>query len=252
MAYTKLIPRHTPEAQVEEISRGDRHQAYRLSIPAGVAHKYRLAQFDDYTQVSRNRFPLRAPLSLGLSARASSSSIPGTWGFGFWNDPFGLSLGFGGNPFRLPTLPNAAWFFGASNKNHLSFRDDKPAQGFLAQTFRSAKFQPSLIAAGLALPFSRRTTRRLLGKIIEEDGIALSVDVTRWHRYQLDWRETGVSFEVDNALMFESSVSPNPPLGLVIWIDNQYAAFTPEGKIGFGLLENPEPAWLEVKDIELT
>ena len=52
--------------------------------------------------------------------------------------------------------------------------------------------------------------------------------------------------------MFESAVSPNPPLGLVIWIDNQYAAFTPEGKIGFGVLANPEPAWLEVKDIELT
>jgi hypothetical protein len=60
-----------------------------------------------------------------------------------------------------------------------------------------------------------------------------------------------VSFSVDGTLAFESSVSPNPPLGLVIWIDNQYAAFTPEGKIGFGVLENPEPAWLEVRDIDL-
>jgi hypothetical protein len=60
-----------------------------------------------------------------------------------------------------------------------------------------------------------------------------------------------VSFEVDDALVFESQVSPNPPLGLVIWIDNQFAAFTPEGKIGFGVLENPEPAWLEIKDIDL-
>jgi hypothetical protein len=46
-------------------------------------------------------------------------------------------------------------------------------------------------------------------------------------------------------------VSPNPPLGAVIWIDNQYAAFTPEGKIGFGVLDNPEPAWLEIKDVEV-
>jgi hypothetical protein len=46
-------------------------------------------------------------------------------------------------------------------------------------------------------------------------------------------------------------VSPRPPLGLVIWIDNQYAAFTPNGRIGFGVLENPEPAWLELKEIEV-
>src|SRR5437867_5384026 len=185
MAYTKLIPYHTPSARVEEISQGDRHQAYRLSIPAGGA-KYRLAQLDDYAQTRRSRFPLRFPLSLRLSARTSSDSIPGTWGFGLWNDPFGLSLGFGGNPFRLPTLPNAAWFFGASRESHLSFRDDKPAQGFLAQTFRSPSFHRLLISAGIALPFSRRTTRRLLGKIIEEDGISLSLDVTQWHRYQLE------------------------------------------------------------------
>jgi hypothetical protein len=248
MAYTKLTPRHSPGAYVEEISHG---AEYRLTIPSGSADKYRLAELNDYTQIPRGRFPLRFPLSLNLSARASSESIPGTWGFGLWNDPFGLSLGFGGNPFRLPALPNAVWFFGASKENHLSFRDDKPAQGFLAQTFRSPKFHPSLILAGLALPFSRKSTRRLMSRVIAEDGIGLNVDVTKWRRYRLDWRENRVSFEVDDVQVFESQVSPNLPLGLVIWIDNQYAAFTPAGKIGFGVLENPEPAWLEIKDLEL-
>ncbi|HET8563198.1 MAG TPA: hypothetical protein VFM35_04915, partial [Candidatus Binatia bacterium] len=119
MAYTKLTPRYTPGARVEEITTG---RAYRLMIPAGPSGKYRLAQLDDYTQITRSRFPLRSPLSLSLSARASSESIPGTWGFGLWNDPFGLSLGFGGNPFRLPALPNAAWFFGASKESYLSFK----------------------------------------------------------------------------------------------------------------------------------
>src|SRR5215213_9256863 len=122
MAYTKLTPRFSAGVQVEEISRGS---AYRLSIPAGSAQKYRLAQLDDYTKVSRSRFPLRFPLSLKLSARVSSNSIPGTWGFGLWNDPFGLSLGFGGNPFRLPALPNAVWFFGASWESYLSFKDSR-------------------------------------------------------------------------------------------------------------------------------
>lgn len=264
MAYTKLTPRYTPDAHVEEISHGNE---YRLMIPAGPADKYRVAQLDDYTQIPRGRFPLRPPLRLSLSARASSGSVAGTWGFGLWNDPFGLSLGFGGNPFRLPALPNAVWFFGASKESYLSFKDAssslrsappagtsqrEAANGFLAQIFRSPKFHLLLILAGLALPFSRKLTRRLMGNVIGEDGIALSVNVTQWHKYKLDWREERVSFEVDDVQVFESQVSPNPPLGLVIWIDNQYAKFTPGGKIGFGVLENPEPEWLEIKDLELS
>ena len=98
---------------------------------------------------------------------------------------------------------------------------------------------------------NRKLTRQLLGNVIGEDGIRTSVDVTQWHRYRLDWREDRVAFEVDDVQVFESSVSPKPPLGLVIWIDNQYAAFTPGGKVGFGVLENPEPAWLEIKDIDV-
>ena len=252
---------------MEEFLPDNGGKAYRLSIPAGKTGQYRLAQLDDYPQLRRRHFPWRFPVSFRLSARASSSSIPGTWGFGLWNDPFGLSLGFGGIPWRLPSLPNAVWFFGASKESYLSFasgldtwrrgattrpaRREVEANGFLAQVFRSPRFHPSLIPAGVALPFSRRKTRQLLGKVIDEDGVALSLDVTQWHRYRLDWRETGVSFDVDEVRVFESSVSPHPPLGLVIWIDNQYAAFTPEGKIGFGVLENPEPAWLEIKEIEI-
>ncbi|HZJ23014.1 MAG TPA: hypothetical protein VFD54_06875 [Anaerolineales bacterium] len=271
MPYTKLTPRFTPDAGVEEISSGS---AYRLSISAGSAQKYRLAQLDDYTQIPRSRFPLRFPLNFSLRARVSSNSIPGTWGFGLWNDPFGLSLGFGGNPFRLPALPNALWFFGASKESYLSFKEPlRPKQrhaiaanGFIAQTFRAPKFHLLLILVGLAFPFSRKLTRRMLGKVIDEDGLQLSdhevqqqaigvqsqgVDPTQWHRYRLEWRDRRVRFEVDDIQVFESSVSPRPPLGLVIWLDNQYAAFTPEGKIGFGVLENPGPAWLEIKELEV-
>jgi hypothetical protein len=176
-----------------------------------------------------------------------------------WNDPFGLSLGFGGNPFRLPTLPNAVWFFGASEESYLSFRESErddlapinAGNGFLVQTFRSPRFHPLLILAGLALPFSRKTTRRILGMIINEDGICLNVDVTQWHGYRLEWHKERVLFEVDDVPLFESQVSPHPPLGLVIWIDNQYAAFTPEGKIRFGILRNPGPAWLEIRELEI-
>ena len=256
-----VIPRHTKNARVEEIS-GESGR-YLLSIPAGEAGKYRLAQLDDYAKLKRGSFPLLPPLRLTLSARTSNNTIPGTWGFGFWNDPFGMALGFGGNPSRFPTLPNAAWFFGASKESYLSFRESRApeehrdyrsegaANGFLAQTFRSPKFDLRLIPAGLLLPFSRRRTRQTLGKIIDEDGINLATEITQWHKYRIDWRAQQVSFTVDDEPVFETAVSPRPPLGLVIWIDNQYAAFTPEGKIGFGVLENPEPAWLEIKEIDI-
>jgi len=262
MAYTKLTPRHTPSGRVEEISRESSH--YLLSIPSGKADQYRLAQLDDYALLPRRQFLHRFGFSLSLSARASNVSIPGTWGFGLWNNPFGMSLGFGGNPWRTPALPNAVWFFGASEENYLSFRDASSAplttsgsaqrdanaaNGFLAQTFRAPRFHPLLILAGLAFPFSRKMTRRLMSRVIDDDAFALSVDPTQWHRYRFEWRQKRVSFKVDDVPVFDSAVSPNPPLGLVIWIDNQYAAFTPEGKIGFGVLENAETAWLEVKDV---
>ncbi|MEW6083299.1 MAG: hypothetical protein AB1607_01770 [Chloroflexota bacterium] len=246
MAPQKLTKFVSPNARVDEIERG-----WRFSIPSGNADNYRNAQLDDYARLSRRRFPHRFPLQISLLARTSSDFIPGTWGFGLWNDPFGLSLGFGGNPFRIPALPNAIWFFGASKENYLSFKDDKPAHGFIAQTFRSPKFHPLLIPAGITLPFSRKATRKMLGKIIGEDGVALGVDVTQWHRYSLTWEAKRVAFSVDDVTVLESPVTPNPPLGLVIWIDNQYASFTPDGKIGFGVLSNPEPAWLEIKELEI-
>jgi len=251
-------PRFSRDASGTPTSNG-----WRLMIPAGDASAYRFAQLDDYTGLPRGRFPSRPPLmlqvqrvALSLCARASSDSVPGTWGFGLWNDPFGLSLGFGGNPFRLPTLPNAIWFFHASQENWLSF-SDKPGNGFLAQAFRSPII-PSLFLglSGIpALPLlaTRRTRRWLRGlgsRVVAEDGVRLGVDQTQWHRYRLEWNPTRCAFWVDDARVLETSVSPRPPLGVVIWIDNQFAKFTPEGEIGFGVLKN-EAAWLDVEDIVL-
>ena len=236
--------RTTPNASVNSIKNG-----WRLKIPAGDSSSYRFAQLDDYFGLARHRFPHHS-LSLGLRARVSSGSIPGTWGFGLWNDPFGMSLGFGGNRFQLPALPNAAWFFHASKDNHLSFGEDKPAQGFLAQAFRAPRFHPLLIPAGLAFLISRKTARKMLGRVIAEDGVALSADVTEWHRYRLEWGATRSAFWVDNVLVFESPVSPRPPLGVVIWIDNQFASFTPDGRIASGLLPGNEE-WLEIEDLVL-
>jgi hypothetical protein len=174
-----------------------------------------------------------------------------------WNDPFSLSLGFGGGSRRFPDLPNAAWFFFASPENYLSFRDDAPAQGFLAQTFRSPHIpHPFLALAGvvfplLLLPGLARCLRSLLRNIIKEDCHQIECDVTQWQAYALEWRANRVIFHVEGTAVFETTNIPRGPLGLVIWIDNQYLAFPPDGRLAYGTLEVPDPAWLEVRGLSI-
>jgi hypothetical protein len=102
-----------------------------------------------------------------------------------------------------------------------------------------------------ALPFlflkpASRLLRRLAGKTVRQDAAEIPVDVVDWHEYSLSWGLTNARFEVDGQLILETSVSPLPPLGLLFWIDNQFAAWTPEGYFSFGTLDNPS-AWLEIE-----
>lgn len=247
-----LTPRQTPGSQVTRLSSG----GWRLEIPAGPAGRYRLAQLDDYTDLPRRAFLWQPPFSLSLRARASQASIPGTWGIGFWNDPFALSLGFGGGR-RIPALPNTAWFFFASTPNYLSLRDDLPALGGLAATFQSPCYPPALLALGaIALPLLvlrplSRVIRRLGRRIVQQDTTALLSDPTEWHIYRLEWSQSRVTFDVDGNSVLETGVAPRGPLGLVIWVDNQYAAWLPSGHLSFGTLANNEPAWVEIEDIAI-
>ncbi len=250
----KLLPRHTSNASVAGTSGG----TWRLTIPGGRRGAYRLAQLDDYTALPRSGFRWDPPLTFSLRARVSAESIPGTWGFGLWNDPFSVSLGLAGTARRLPALPNAAWFFHASAENHLSFRDDQPASGFLAATFRSPRWPPLLLAPALpgllllAIRPAARFIRQILGQIVRQDARLLPLTVTDWHTYELSWLREEVRFAVDGELVHKTAASPLGPLGIVLWIDNQYAAFTPEGKVAFGALENPSPAWLELEEIMIS
>ncbi len=251
-----LKPRLSRDGKLAETRRG-----WILSIPAGPRNEYRLAQLDDHLAISRRAYPWRSPATLSLEARASSDVLPGTWGFGLWNDPYGFSFGPGNGFLRLPALPNTAWFFYSSPTNYLSFRDDKPANGFLAQLFASPAFHPSLFLAAAALLFARKAARRLLSRVIDEDAVRVlggstrgldsspSGNVTGWHAYEIQWASERTRFLVDGSCLLDSTLSPRSPMGLVIWIDNQYAGFRPDGKISWGLEENQEPAWLEIRDL---
>jgi hypothetical protein len=248
-----LTPNLTREAQVSAPTLG----AWRLEIPAGPPKRYRLAQVDDYHQLGRPDFPWQPPLRLSLRARASAQNLPGTWGFGLWNDPFSLSMGLGGAVQRFPALPNAAWYFFASPPNFLSFRDDLPAQGFLAATFQAPEIPSPLLALaapglGMAvLPGGTKLIRRVLRRLVRQSASLTPGDLTAWHAYTLDWQLDGVVFEVDGQVVHETPVAPLGPLGLVVWIDNQYAALPPSGGLRYGTLENPQSAWLELEGLEI-
>ncbi len=231
-------------------------ERWRLSIPAGEAGAYRWAQLDDYGDRSRSALPWTPPVRLELRARVSAQSLPGTWGFGWWNDPFAASLGIGGTVRRLPALPNAAWFFYASPPNYLAFRDAHPAQGLLAATFAARRLPPAFLLPGTPLlplffwPPTAQLLRRLLRLFVDEDAVRLGLDPTPWHVYTLLWREDVVRAFVDDVLTFTTSMAPQGPLGLVLWIDNQYAALPPDGRLRWGTLDNPV-AWLELENIRV-
>lgn len=245
-----LSPRITPNAQV--IKTSEKH--WQLTTPPGPAGVYRWAQLDDYMHRSRKDFLWQAPLSFSLEARISDPNHQGTWGFGLWNDPFNASLGLGGAARRLPSLPNASWFFYASPPNHLSLHDH-PADGLLAATFRSPRLPSVLLAPGFIfapLLFIRpaaRLLRKFAGLVIRDEGTQLSLDVTSWHTYRLEWLPNKVNFFVDDSQAASLGSAPQGKLGFVLWVDNQYAAFSPNGQLKFGTLPNGTETKLEVKNL---
>lgn len=243
-----LQPRLTAGATIDEVV----PSTWRLTLPAGDARHYRLAQLDDYSHLARRAFLHQAPVTLSLRARASNKVIPGTWGFGLWNDPFSMGLLIDKRMLRLPAGPNTAWFFFASSPSYLSLRDDLPAQGGLAATFYTPAWASGLLPAGilllplLALPPGRRLLRRLARGIVRQQAVELATDPTEWHDYRLEWQPGAASFQVDGAVLLETEIAPGGRLGWVIWIDNQYLAITPDGRFRYGVLACAEPAWIEI------
>lgn len=249
-----LQQRTTSGSRVAQTGSGAR----RLEIPTGPGERYRLAQLDDCHLKPRRALQWKAPLSMSLQVRASTETIPGTWGFGLWNDPFSMAILDGRDLIRLPTLPNTAWFFFASPPNYLSLDDDIPHKGSLAATFRAPKWPTLFLAFGLpfipflAVPSIARLVRRIGRRFIQQAGTDFSLVTTEWHSYRLEWRKDGASFFVDGALILETPVAPLGPLGIVLWVDNRYAAYPPDGRIRYGALKNPEAAWIEIKDLTVS
>jgi hypothetical protein len=221
----------------------------RCTIGPAHAQTYSDAQIADYPQRSFRWLP---PLRLSVRAWASHSAdeLKGTAGFGIWNEPFVP----GGR--SLPRLPRAAWFFFGSPPNNMALAQGVPGWGWKAATIDANRIGFWLLAPlalpGFALMRIPALYRRLWPIGQRAIGVSeqrLEVDLTQPHDYDIEWHPRRVIFRVDGTQVHVSPHSPRGPLGMIAWIDNQYAIVTPQGRFGFGLIATAESQWLALDRI---
>jgi hypothetical protein len=101
----------------------------------------------------------------------------------------------------------------------------------------------------LALRPTARLLRKLARRWISQDSTTINVNVTQWHHYKMILDHDVVTYELDGHNIWKTSITPRGALGFLVWVDNQYAALPPDGKLSYGTLENTEPTWIEVMDL---
>ena len=230
----------------------------RLMLPP-KAFGYADSQVDDTEALPRSQFRWRPPLRLQLRARASHSSPTGTLGFGFWNDPFAVSLGQGGAARRLPVGPRALWFFYASPPADLRFTPGIAGAGWKAMQLTTRPIPaaalyalaPAAILLAQLPPLRAAVMRNALARVQAAEA-SLPSDLSLWHSYEIEWRPEEAVFRLDGQVHLRAAFPLPGPLGFVAWIDNQYATATPEHGFRFGTLATAEPQWLEIEELTLS
>ncbi|MBX0328928.1 hypothetical protein K2Z83_14710 [Oscillochloris sp. ZM17-4] len=230
-------------AQVSPIGDG-----MRMAIFDASARAYADAQIHDYRRRGR-RLPHRPPLTLRLRARFShpAAGLRGTAGFGLWNYPWA----------RLPAPPRALWFFYASPPSDMPLALGVPGRGWKAAALDTGRVQALALLplAPLAVPLMRSYAgyRLLWPPIQRAVGAAeapLASRMDEWHRYAIIWGERRSALRVDGETVLDAP-SPRGPMCFVAWVDNQYLVVTPQGRLGWGLLDVPGEQWLEVADLRI-
>lgn len=250
--------------------------------------RYSNAQIDDYRGLARRDFLWSPPLTLTVRARFSHSGpglatqttrpaldndcdfvyqpeagggpiLSGTAGFGFWNAPFAPAGASNetADPGRL-VPPRAIWFFYASPPGNMKLDSETPGCGWKAATIDAGRWPFLLLAptAPIAVPLMhlRPLYRRLwpIGqRAIGVSEALVPVAMTDWHTYVIEWGRRRARFLVDGRPILDCATPPRGPLGLVIWLDNQYMVVTPQGRFGHGLLAQPGRQWLELDSITI-
>jgi len=230
----------------------------RAELHLPPARAYADAQLDDTQNLARGSLRWKPPLRFSVRARTSIPDPQGTFGFGFWNDPFSLSLGMGGAARKMPAAPQCAWFFYGSPPLDLPLAQGVPGAGWKAAALRFRQIPPLLlapIAAGGVLlasfPPARRWAFDQARRFYSAEERLLGIDPSAWHAYAVEWTDSWVRFSIDGAEVLRSAHPPIPPLGLVLWIDNQYAVASAEKGFGFGVLPLEREQTLELEDARI-
>jgi len=219
---------------------------------------YSDAQIDDCHGVPRSRFPWRPPVRLSLRARVGPDLPLGTFGFGFWNDPFSLAMGQAGAGWRLPTLPRAIWFFYGSPPNDFAFIPGQPGSGWKAMSLESPRLPALLLApaalAGfglLQIPGLRTLAIRSALRMVTASEAPIPLVPGEWHDYVLHWKRDRSTFCVDGVPVLDAEFPPRSPLGFVAWIDNQFAVLSPRAGLRFGVIPTRTAQLLEIEHLRI-
>ncbi|MBN1265532.1 MAG: hypothetical protein JXA25_08570 [Anaerolineales bacterium] len=228
----------------------------QLVIPPGNSG-YTNAQIDDYHNLPRSRFCWSPPIRLSLEAQTTEPSPPGTLGFGFWNDPFTLSIGQAGTTRRFPALPQALWFFYGSPPNDFGFHQSSEPR-WRAVSIQSVRFPALFLAPAAAIgfllttiPVFRKHVIRTGLRLMHTDEKGSDVPMNTWHHYELEWMADYARFYLDGTLLLQAPKPPHGPLGFIAWIDNQYAVVSPENGIRFGTLEKSTEQSLHLRNLTI-
>ena len=228
-----------------------------LTLPSASRKQYSDAQLDDYAaawqSLPRRSFPHRPPFRFSIHARFSNEAIIGTAGFGLWNHPFAPGAG-------MPALPRALWFFYASPPSNMQLALDVDGYGWKAATIDATRpsalammpFTPMVLLLSRSKKLYRRVWPIVQRKLSIEEKLLPNELMLEWHTYSIDWGIDRARFSVDDRIVLDTDRSPRGPLGVVIWIDNQFAVVTPTGRAKFGLLDVRQAQWLEIKTSEVS
>ncbi len=226
----------------------------RLLLPQADAGRYSDAQIDDTAGLSRRAHRWRPPVTLSLHARFShpAGELRGTAGFGFWNVPFGPGAS------RIPALPRALWFFFGSPPHSVPLAAGVPGHGWKAASLDAGR--PAALCWAPLSPLATLAMRAEgiyqwlwphIQRALAVREALVPAEMTGWHAYLLEWRPDEARCWVDDELLLSVPVPPRGPLGFVAWMDNQYAIASPRGRFGWGLLDVPQPQWLEITDLHI-
>lgn len=223
--------------------------SFRLTVPPVTKDHYHNAQISSYGTTLA--FTHKPPLLMSLTAHAEGK-LQGTAGFGFWNHPYVPGS------WRV-RLPKAVWFFFGSPPNDMPLAKGVPGHGWKAATFNAANWRFLTLLPVAPLGYLLMRVPALYNRLwpIGQRAIGVSerlVDsalLQQPHQYQLDWREGGVTFRIDDKIVHETSLSPPGPLGFVAWVDNQFAVVTPQGRFNAGWVDVPQEQALVIEGLEI-